>query len=136
MKNFQMRCLAKQPQTKAGGYTGSLQNILRGCCKQTRTRRCSLTQRHNIPNLTNPRRLRLIGKHFGVSYGPTGVWRLLVHDLGWSCQKPERRAIQRDEEYIAHWKKAVWPRLKKSQKTWRPSGFPRRKRIFAHSQPS
>ena len=67
----------------------------------------------------------LIGKHFGVSYGATGVWRLLVHDLGWSCQKPERRAIQRDEEYIAHWKKAVWPRIKKRPRTWRPSGFPR-----------
>ena len=42
---------------------------------------------------------------------PSGVWHLL-HRMGWSCQKPERRA--RDEDAIVTWHKRDWPRLKKS----------------------
>jgi transposase len=30
--------------------------------------------------------------------------------LGWSCQKPERRAVERDEAAIARWKPEAWPR--------------------------
>ena len=79
---------------------------------------------------------KLIRTHYGVNYTQIGVWWLLVHGLGWSCQKPERRAIQRDEDYIAHWKKAVWPNIKKRGTTWGPSGFPRRKRLHAYPQPA
>lgn len=49
---------------------------------------------------------------FGVRYHPSGVWHVL-HRLGWSSQKPQRRAIQRDDAQIAHWKQRVWPRIKK-----------------------
>jgi len=58
----------------------------------------------------------LIRKHFGVRYSRSGVWRLLVEELEWSCQKPERRARERDEEAIAQWKQKIWPRIKKSPK--------------------
>jgi transposase len=54
----------------------------------------------------------VIADHFGVRYHPCHVWRLLT-DLGWSCQKPERRACQRDEEAIARWKRYRWPHIKK-----------------------
>lgn len=54
-----------------------------------------------------------IKKKFGVSYHPNHLWRLLG-DMGWSCQKPERRALQRNEEDIAHWKRYRWPRIKKN----------------------
>jgi transposase len=33
--------------------------------------------------------------------------------LGLSLQKPARRADQRDEEAIEHWKAQTWPKLKK-----------------------
>lgn len=66
----------------------------------------------------------VIDKHFGVQYHPCHVWKLLV-SLGWGCQKPERRALQRDEAAIERWKREEWPRIKKSPKTWGPSGFPR-----------
>jgi hypothetical protein len=36
-----------------------------------------------------------------------------MHALGWSCQKPERRALERDEEAIERWKREVWPEVKK-----------------------
>jgi integrase len=43
----------------------------------------------------------VIRKQFGVRYSPVGVWALLRHGLGWSWQKPERRALERDEAAIA-----------------------------------
>jgi transposase len=54
----------------------------------------------------------VIESHFGVSYHPSQVWRILVA-LGWSCQKPESRARERDEESIARWRRVDWPRIKK-----------------------
>ena len=55
----------------------------------------------------------VIHKHFGVQYDPSSVWHIL-RAMGWSCQKPERRARERDEEAIARWRKIEWPRIKKS----------------------
>jgi transposase len=57
----------------------------------------------------------VIEKHFGVSYHPGHVWRVL-RSLGWTNQKPERRARERDEEAIAAWRAGEWPRIKKRQK--------------------
>ncbi|TAJ28428.1 MAG: IS630 family transposase [Nitrospirae bacterium] len=65
----------------------------------------------------------MIRRHFGVAYHPCHVWKLLV-SRGWSCQKPERRALQRDEAAIAHWKRYRWPHIKKRTKMWSPSGLP------------
>lgn len=54
----------------------------------------------------------VIERHFDVGYDPSGVWHLL-HSLGWSCQKPEGRARERDETAIARWRQEDWPRIKK-----------------------
>jgi len=54
----------------------------------------------------------VIRRRFGVSYHPSQVWRIL-RGLGWSCQKPQCRARERDEASIARWRRVVWPRLKK-----------------------
>jgi transposase len=54
----------------------------------------------------------MIRKEFGVSYHPAHVSRL-VRQLGLSLQKPMRRAIQRAEQAIKHWKEERWPELKK-----------------------
>lgn len=52
---------------------------------------------------------------FGVSYDPSGVWHVLRR-MGWSCQKPERQARERDEKAIATWRREDWPRIKKRPK--------------------
>jgi transposase len=54
----------------------------------------------------------VIRREFGVSYHPAHVSRV-VRALGLSLQKPMRRANQRDEEAIRHWKEQRWPQLKK-----------------------
>jgi transposase len=55
---------------------------------------------------------QVIERLFGVGYHPGHVWYIL-RDMGWSCQKPERRARERDEAAIAAWRKDDWPRVKK-----------------------
>lgn len=53
----------------------------------------------------------LIKRDFGVEYHPGHVgW--LLGKLGWSCQRPVGRALERDEAAIRRWKKE-WPKLKK-----------------------
>lgn len=62
----------------------------------------------------------VIQREFGVRYHPSHVWKVLTA-LGWSCQKPERRAVERDEAAITRWKRHDWPGIKKRSATWRPS---------------
>ena len=57
----------------------------------------------------------LIEKICGVKYHPGHVGWLLAR-LGWSCQRPTGRALQRDEDAIERWKKKRWPELKKKPK--------------------
>jgi len=64
---------------------------------------------------TCPRVTHLIRKEFNVSYHVDHIGRLL-HALGWSPQKPERRAIERDEKSIRNWVRHTWPHLKKKPK--------------------
>ena len=61
---------------------------------------------------TCPRVAEVIQKHFGVTYHASHVWKVL-RSLGWTPQKPERRARERDEQAIAGWRNRDWPRLKK-----------------------
>lgn len=45
----------------------------------------------------------------------------LTHSLNWSPQKPERRALERDENAIARWQQKDWPRIKKTLRGWVPT---------------
>jgi transposase len=63
---------------------------------------------------TLDRIINTIKNKTGVVYSESGAWRLL-RKLGFSCQKPVTRAIQRDEEKIAHWKKYRWREIKKKR---------------------
>lgn len=75
---------------------------------------------HATERWTLKRIARLIETEFGVRYSAVGVWKLLRQGLGWSWQKPERRALQRDEAAIERWKTHEWPRIKTRRATWGP----------------
>jgi transposase len=64
---------------------------------------------------TTARVAAVIERAFGVRYHPAHVSRLL-RALGWSVQRPLRRATQRDEAAIAAWYAERWPALKKGPK--------------------
>ena len=61
---------------------------------------------------TAPRVAVLIQEAFGVRYHPAHVSRVL-RAVGWSPQKPRRRASQRNEAEIAAWITERWPALKR-----------------------
>jgi transposase len=54
----------------------------------------------------------VIERLHGVRFGQTQVWRILG-SLGFSPQKPEKRAIERNEDAVRSWKRSTWPSLKK-----------------------
>ena len=54
-----------------------------------------------------------IEARFGVRYHIDHIGRLM-RALGWSPQKPARRALERDEAGIATWVKSDWPRVRKT----------------------
>lgn len=58
----------------------------------------------------------VIERQQGVRFGQTQIWRLLG-SLGFSPQKPEKRAAERSEAAVRSWKRRTWPTLKK-----KPSG--------------
>lgn len=49
----------------------------------------------------------------GVRYHPGHGWRVLREQLGWSRQRPARRAVERDDEAIDQWVRERWPQVKK-----------------------
>lgn len=57
---------------------------------------------------------QVIRRKFRITYHPSHVWKLLGQ-LGWSCQRPERQARERNEQTIRRWLRYRWPRLKKSR---------------------
>jgi transposase len=61
---------------------------------------------------TCPRVAKFILLYFGIRYHVDHIGRLL-RSLGWSPQRPQRRAIERDEKEIQRWAKEEWPRIKK-----------------------
>lgn len=69
---------------------------------------------------TTARIAAVIGRRFAVSYHRDHVGRLM-RALGWSCQVPQRRARERDEERIQRWRVEDWPRVKKTLRGWAPT---------------
>jgi len=69
---------------------------------------------NNLWTLT--RVAQVIEQHTGIAHHPGHVWRLL-RQLGWSVQRPARRAAERDDAAVERWVKQDWPRIKKG-----PSG--------------
>ena len=64
---------------------------------------------------TTRRIATVIQREFRVQLHRAHVGRLLTA-LGWSCQKPERRALERDEAAIARWKRYRWTAIKKTRR--------------------
>lgn len=65
-------------------------------------------------NLWTARRVtQVIHRHFGIKLHPEHVRNILKRRLGWTSQKPQRRARERNEKEIARWRREEFPRIKK-----------------------
>jgi transposase len=67
---------------------------------------------------------QVIRREFKASYHPSHVWKILGQ-LGWSCQRPEKKARERNEEAIGRWVRYRWPRIKKSPRNQSVACIPR-----------
>jgi len=54
----------------------------------------------------------VIERLHGVRYSQTQIWRILG-SMGFSPQRPDKRAIERDPDAVRAWKQRTWPSLKK-----------------------
>ena len=70
---------------------------------------------YETPLWTCDRVGHLIQEEFGIRYHSGHVWKIL-RQLNWSPQRPAGRALERNEEAIAHWKRKTWPQIKKKPK--------------------
>ena len=68
---------------------------------------------HGWPNelWTASRVARLIGDRFGVSYHPEHVRKILKRRLGWTSQKPRRKARERNDKEVERWVADDLPRI-------------------------
>ncbi len=69
---------------------------------------------------TTARIAEVIRRKFRVRYHRDHVGRLM-HRLGWSHQKPQKRAFERDDTAIRRFAREEWPRLKKTPRGWVPT---------------
>jgi transposase len=56
----------------------------------------------------------VIRRRTGVRHHPAHVWALLHHRLGWTVQRPKRRAAERDQAAIDRRVAERWPRIKQT----------------------
>jgi transposase len=70
-------------------------------------------QAHGWPNAlwTCARIVKLIERHFGITFHHDHVGRFLRARLKWTPQKPRRKARERDEDAIERWKRERFPRI-------------------------
>lgn len=60
---------------------------------------------------TAARVARLVEREFGIRYHPEHVRAVLKRRLGWTSQKPRRRARERDDGEVARWAGDEFPRI-------------------------
>ena len=106
---------AQQPKRKGHGRAPGRPSRLSAaqlCRLEAALKRGAFAAGYAEDYWTLDRIAHLIWELFGIRYRPSGVWYLLQR-LDWSCQRPQRRTLERDDKAIAHWKRYTWPRIKK-----------------------
>jgi transposase len=85
---------------------------------------------HGWPNdlWTAARAAVVLKREFGVSYHVEHVRHILKDRLGWSSQRPEFRARERDEKEIERWVREEFPRMKKGQRAAATTSYSRMRR--------
>ena len=56
---------------------------------------------------------KVIEKKTGVHYHQGHVWRVVRDNMGWSLQRPAKKAKERNEKAVKVWVEETWEELKK-----------------------
>jgi len=70
---------------------------------------------------TAARVARLIERHFDIQYHPEHVRKILKRRLGWTSQKPRRKARERNDKEVARWVGDEFPRI--VREAWMRSAY-------------
>jgi transposase len=91
-----------RPRQLSDYHLGKLERLLRQGAKK-----------HGWPNdlWTADRVARLLRERFGVSFHPEHVRKILKRRLGWTSQKPRRKARERNDKEVERWKGDELPRI-------------------------
>ena len=106
-KRWKNGTLSAQPQGRKSKLTKKQEKALTTALLEGPEKHGFSTQLWTIERVR-----KLIRTTQNTAYRPRSVWHLL-HRLGFSCQRPERRSKERDEVAIARWKRTRWPALLK-----------------------
>jgi transposase len=100
---------------KAAGRAGRMPRLSETQLRQVDQALRKGPRAHGFPTdlWTLDRVAQVIETETGVRYHPGHVWKLLRDKLGWSRQRPARRAVERDDDAIARWVTKDWPRIKR-----------------------
>ena len=104
----------KQEGLKSLGRCGAPAKLTRKKIKKVDQALLKGPEKNGFPSplWTLDRVAQVIRKEAHAIYHPGHVWKLLRF-LGWTNQRPVRRARERNETAIRAWRKHVWPMLKK-----------------------
>ncbi len=106
-----------QAGLRGAGRAGRLPKVSRDQLDQVEAELAKGAEANGYANdmWTLQRVAEVIERVTGVHYHPARVWYILRDGLGWSWQRPARRAKERDEEAIQQWVNKRWPQLKKGR---------------------
>lgn len=81
---------------------------------------------HHFPDetWTTPRVREIIGRRLGVWYHVDHV-RKLLHQLGFSPQRPSKAAVEQNEQAVRTWVQTTRPEVEKKGREWRNVGVSR-----------
>lgn len=101
---------------EGAGRAGRLPRISDGQLVEVEAALAEGPKAHGFPTglWTLARVAEVIERVTGVRYSTTQIWTILRERLGWSRQRPARRAVERDDEAIEVWVAKDWPRIKKA----------------------
>jgi len=110
-----------EPALKAAGRAGRKPKLTPAQLAQVEQEllRGPTAHGHATSLWTLPRIAGLIAKLTGVRYHSGHVWKIM-RGMGWSLQRPEHRAKERDDEAIMRWRKRRWPQRKRGRSAEAP----------------
>jgi transposase len=85
---------------RGAGRAGRRPKITREQLEAVEAELAKGAEAHGYPNdvWTLQRVAEVIERTTGVQYHPARVWHILRHELGWSWERPARRATERNDE--------------------------------------
>jgi transposase len=108
-----LRCARQPDGLKARPQLGPRPSLSDAQLRELEAELLQGAKDHGWPNelWTAARVTRVIERHFGLRYHPEHVRKILKRRLGWTSQKPRRKARERNDKEVERWLADDFPRI-------------------------